>query len=291
MADAPPSAARYLALIKFSHSIFALPFALLAFFVATRGALCPRILALVVVATVAARSAAMAYNRFADRDLDAVNPRTAMREIPLGLVSPAGALIFTALSATLFVSITWFLGPACFWLSFPVLALLLGYSHAKRFTSLSHLWLGLSLGLAPPAAWLAARLGVIEADIFSPLILGLGVSLWVAGFDILYSCQDQDFDRRQGLHSLPARLGLQSAMRWAMLLHFLAVVLFSAFGMAVGFGLIYQTGVLLTALLLCYEHRLVSPGELGRINAAFFTMNACVSVMLLGFGLGDLYLG
>lgn len=284
-------AARYLSLIKFSHSIFALPFALLAFLVATNGALSPRILALVVVAMVAARSAAMAYNRFVDRELDAANPRTASREIPVGLISPAGALVFTALSSLVFVSITWFLGSVCFWLSFPVLAILLGYSHAKRYTSLSHLWLGLALGLAPPAAWLAARLGVLEADIFQPLLLGFGVSLWVAGFDILYACQDQAFDRSHGLHSLPVRLGLPAAMRCARMLHLAAVALFFVFGIAAGLGLIYQAGVGLTALILLYQHRLLSPGELSRINAAFFTRNACVSLMLLGFGLSDLYIG
>jgi len=189
-----------------------------------------------------------------------------------------------------FVASTWFLGPACFWLSFPLLAFLLGYSHSKRFTAWSHLWLGIALGLSPPAAWLAARGGIIDISIFQPLVLGIGVSLWVAGFDILYSCQDEDFDRGQGLHSLPVRLGRARSMQLAKIFHMLAVLAFAGFGLVSGLGWIYLFGVILTASFLVYEHRMVSPAELGRINAAFFTMNAIVSMVLMSFALLDLYL-
>ncbi|MHC5062481.1 MAG: UbiA-like polyprenyltransferase [Planctomycetota bacterium] len=289
MVSASP-AAKYLSLIKFSHSVFALPFALMAFLVATGGDLRPGVLALVVLAMIAARSAAMAYNRFADRDLDAANPRTASREIPSGQVSPLGAMTLTLTAALAFITCTWFLGGACFWLSFPLLAFLLGYSHSKRFTAWSHLWLGIALGLSPPAAWLAARAGIIDVSIRQPLLLGLGVSLWVAGFDILYSCQDEDFDRGYGLHSLPVKLGRARAMQLAKLFHLLALAAFAGFGLVSELEWLYQCGVLLSAAFLIYEHRLVSPGELGRIGAAFFTMNAIVSLVLMSFALLDLYL-
>ncbi len=286
----PSQTGKYLSLIKFSHSVFALPFALMAYLLATGGELRPQVLALVVLAMVAARSAAMAYNRFADRELDAANPRTAGREIPSGQVSPAGALLLTVLASLVFITSTWFLGGACFWLSFPLLAFLLGYSHSKRFTAWSHLWLGIALGLSPPAAWLAAEGGEVGLSILQPLVLGLGVSLWVAGFDILYSCQDEDFDRNYGLHSLPVRIGRTAAMRLAKFFHIGAVLCFAGFGFVVGLGPIYLSGVTLCAGFLVYEHRLVSPGELGRIGAAFFTMNAIVSLVLMSFAVLDLYL-
>ena len=279
----------YLSLIRFSHSVFALPFGLIAIFVATDGRPSPRLLALVVAAMVFARAAAMAYNRFADRDIDARNPRTAGREIPRGTIRPAAALTFTVVCAAGFVGTAWLLGPACFWLSWPVLVVLLGYSHAKRFTSLSHVWLGLALGLAPPAAWLAAT-GEFGPGLFAACVLGLGVTFWVAGFDLLYACQDDEFDRREGLWSMPVRLGRRRALNVARALHGVAITGFAGFGWLGELGWVYAVGVAIAAGLLVWEHRLIAPDDLDRIHTAFFTMNGFVSVALLGFTLIDLYL-
>ncbi len=279
----------YLSLIRFSHSAFALPFALIALLVATEGGPSPGLLVLVILAVVLARSAALAYNQYADRELDATNPRTVNREIPRGAIRPRSALIFTLVCAAGFLLTCWLLSPLCFALGFPVLAILLGYSHAKRFTSLAHLWLGLALGIAPVAAWVAAT-GRIDGTVLWPAILGFGVLLWVAGFDILYACQDEEFDRGRGLHSLPVRLGAPAAFRLSATLHVLSIVLFALFGMTVDLGVGYFLGVTMTAGLLLWQHRIVSPTDLSRINLAFFTANGLISMtMLAGTGV-DLYL-
>ena len=199
---------------------------LIALLVATEGRPSPGLLVLVILAVVLARSAALAYNQYADRELDATNPRTVNREIPRGAIRPGSALIFTLVCAAGFLLTCWLLSPLCFALGFPVLAILLGYSHAKRFTSLAHLWLGLALGLAPMAAWVAAQ-GRIDGGLLPAGLLGLGVLLWVAGFDILYACQDEDFDRRAGLYSIPVRLGRNPAFRLSALLHLLSALLFA----------------------------------------------------------------
>lgn len=279
----------WFALIRFSHSIFALPFALISLLVATGGRPGVRTLLLVVLAMVCARSAAMAYNRFADRDLDAANPRTREREIPRGAIRARAALGFALVCSAAFVATARLLNTACFWLSLPTLAVLLGYSHAKRFTSLSHVWLGIALGLASPAAWIAAR-GAFDASFVASVVLGLGVTAWVAGFDVVYACQDEAFDRSRGLHSLPARLGAARALVVARLLHAVAIVGFAGFGAWTGLGVAYFLGVAATALLLAFEHRLVRPGELGRVDMAFFTMNGVVGLAMLAFTAIDLYL-
>jgi 4-hydroxybenzoate polyprenyltransferase len=279
----------WLSLIKFSHSVFALPFALMALLVATAGAPSLRLLALVVAAMVCARSAAMAYNRYVDRDIDASNPRTRSREIPRGVLAPRTVLGFACVCGLGFVAVAHALGPACFWLSVPTLALLFGYSHAKRFTALAHVWLGAALGLAPVAAWLAAT-GTLGADLLTPAVLGLGVTAWVAGFDVVYACQDEAFDRGRGLHSLPARLGARRALSVARVLHAAAIAGFVGFGLLAGLGAVYLIGIGLAALLLLLEHRLVRPGDLSRIDLAFFTMNGFVGLAVLGCTALDIYL-
>ena len=278
----------YLSLIRFSHSAFALPFALIALLVATEGGPSLGLVALVILAVVLARSAALAYNQYADRELDATNPRTLNREIPRGAIRPRSALIFALASAVGFLLTCWLLSPLCFALGFPVLAILLGYSHAKRFTSLAHLWLGLALGLAPMATWVACK-GRIDGGLLPAGLLGLGVLLWVAGFDILYSCQDEDFDRRAGLYSIPVRLGRGPAFRLSALAHLLSALLFTAFGVLAHLGLGYFLGVAITAGLLLWEHRLLWPGNLSRINLAFFTANGLISMTMLVGTCVDLY--
>ena len=219
----------YLSLIKFSHSIFALPFALMAYFTAARSEASWTTFALVVVCMVCARSAAMAFNRVVDRKTDAANPRTAGREIPAGIVGVRGAIWLTILSGAGFVVVAFLINPLCGFFSLPVLAFLLSYSYAKRFTSLAHLWLGLALGIAPVGAWVA-HTGVLATDLLAPIALGLGVAFWVMGFDILYSCQDEEFDREQGLHSIPGRFGRETALRISFVVHVLCVPLFWYFG-------------------------------------------------------------
>lgn len=279
----------WLSLVKFSHTVFALPFALIALLVAADGRPDASVLGLVVLAMASARSAAMAYNRYADRVIDAENPRTQGREIPSGVLSPGAVLVFTACSAAVFVACSAMLGPACLWMSGPTLLVLLGYSHAKRFTSLAHVWLGLALGLAPVAAWLAVR-GVFTADILGAVALGSGVMVWVAGFDILYACQDEDFDRARGLHSIPVRLGAAGALALARGLHVLAVLGFLGFGLASDRGPAFFVGLCGATVFLAAQHRLVRPGDLQRIDMAFFTMNGSVGLLLLAATAADLYL-
>ena len=279
----------WLALIRFSHTIFALPFALIALLCATAGRPPLRVLGLCVLAMVAARTAAMAYNRFADRELDGRNPRTRGREIPRGVISPPAALALALGAGAVFVLAAALLAPLCGWLALPVLAVLFGYSHAKRFTALCHLWLGVALGLAPPAAWLAGR-GELDTSIVASLILGLGVSLWVAGFDVLYACQDVDFDRGEGLFSLPVRLGPARALGVARIAHAFAVLCFAGFGFLAGLGIVWHLGLALAALLLFLEHRVVRADDLSRINLAFFTLNGAVGIAMLAAVIFDLWL-
>jgi 4-hydroxybenzoate polyprenyltransferase len=279
----------YLSLVKFAHSIFALPFALIAYLVAGGGTIDARVLALVIVCMVAARSAAMAYNRLVDRSIDAANPRTAGREIPSGVISTGGALAFTLGSCAVFVLACALLNRACLYLSLPVLGVLLGYTHAKRFTALAHLWLGVALGLGPVAAWVAQR-GVLDLTLTGPVILGLGVAGWVMGFDILYACQDEEFDRANGLHSIPARFGRPAALWISSLVHFMAVALFCGFGVVTGLGAAYYAGVAVVAVVLVAEHRVISPTDMSRVDMAFFTMNGVVSLLMLLGTAFDVYL-
>lgn len=228
----------------------------------------------------------MAFNRLADRRIDALNPRTAGRHLPSGLLSARTVSIFTAISAAGFIASTLLFLPNRwpFALSVPILLWLLGYSFAKRFTSLAHAWLGLALALAPLAAWIALR-GSIA---WPPLLLGLAVLFWVTGFDVIYACQDVDFDRQQHLHSLPARLGVRNALRMAASCHALMVLALLALGWVYPLGWIYTMGVLAVATLLVYEHALVRPDDLSRLNLAFFQVNIAISLGLLVCGVVDL---
>jgi 4-hydroxybenzoate polyprenyltransferase len=277
-----------LEMIRFSHTLFALPFALLSALLAwrTKHAFAWIDLIGILLCMVFARSAAMAFNRLADRRLDAANPRTAARHLPAGLLSVASVWIFTLLCAVGFVASTsLFLlsEPPNIWplvLAIPVLLFLGGYSYSKRFTALAHFWLGASLMLAPLAAWIAIR-GL--EDLAVPVVLGLAVFFWVAGFDVIYACQDVDFDRSWGLRSIPAKLGVGRALRLAMLCHAVMVALLVAlyFLMRNDLGWIYIGSVLAVALLLMYEHWLVRPDDLLRVNQAFFQVNVVISLGLL----------
>ncbi|MBL8756406.1 MAG: UbiA family prenyltransferase [Planctomycetes bacterium] len=278
----------FASLVKLSHSVFALPFALLALLAASGGAPGWRTVGLVVLAVVAARTAAMAYNRFVDRDVDAQNPRTAQREIPRGAVAPSAALGLVAFASGVFLVACWLLSTACLWLGLPTLAWLLGYSHCKRFTSLSHLWLGIALGVSPVAAWFAHD-GAFGPRLLAPVCLGAAVAFWVAGFDVLYACQDEGFDRGAGLHSIPARFGARTAMHAARLLHGLAFVGFVAFGVLVPLGAAWLGGCGLAAALLVWQHRLLSPHDLSRIDMAFFTANGTLAMVMFAAGCVDLW--
>jgi len=238
----------------------------------------------IVVAMVAARSAAMAFNRLADADLDAANPRTRSRALPAGQLSRPFVVAFVVFSSVLLVVAAAQLNRLALYLSPVVLAVVLLYSYTKRFTRWSHLVLGFALGMAPAAAWIAVRAS------FDPriLLLTAAVTLWVAGFDILYSCQDYDFDQRAGLHSIPRAYGIPSALWIARLLHGLMLLLLGAFVWSFGLGGVAMAGVGAVALLLLYEHSLVSPSDLSRLNAAFFTMNGIISIVFFAFLAGDL---
>jgi 4-hydroxybenzoate polyprenyltransferase len=272
-------------MIKFSHSIFALPFALSgAALAASRHGFTSAQIGWVVVAMVGARSAAMGFNRLADRHLDAANPRTAQRELPRGAVAPLSVVLLVALSSAALVFAAWMLNPLCFYLSPAVLAVLFFYSFTKRFTWACHLVLGLSLGGAPVGAWVAIAGGFA----WPPLLLGLAVLCWVAGFDIFYACQDYDFDADSGLHSIPVRFGLETSMGIARLLHLMAVGFMLGVGYLTGLQGVFYLGVALIAGLLLYEHRLVRPDDLSRVNIAFATMNAVISVVFFLFTVADL---
>jgi 4-hydroxybenzoate polyprenyltransferase len=275
-----------LEMIKFQHTVFALPFALLAAFAVAGGIPATVTLAWILVAMVGARSAAMAFNRLVDAPIDAANPRTASRALPAGLVSRGFVTLFTILSAALFVFACWKLNRLALILSGPTLVVLLGYSFTKRFTALSHLVLGLALGIAPVGAAIAVE-GVFNAKV---LPLSASVMLWTAGFDILYSMQDLDFDRSKGLFSLPSRLGGERAFLLARAFHLLALCGFIAFGLLFGFGLIYWIGVAAATGLLLWQHSIVSPRDISRIDAAFFTANGILAVALFLCGAADIIL-
>lgn len=275
-----------LEMIKFEHTVFALPFALSSMLVAANGFPHWRIFAWILAAMVGARSAAMAFNRIADAKIDALNPRTSARAIPAGLVSMAGAWIFTLISAGVLVFAAYMLNRLAFTLSPLALLAVFGYSYSKRFTSLSHLWLGLCLGIAPVGAWIAVR-GAIE---IMPIALCAAVMFWTAGFDILYSLQDVEFDKKMGLFSLPSRIGPSRALLISRLFHALMVLMLVGFGLLAKLGAIYYAGTGVVALFLIYEQSLVSAKDISRVNAAFFTMNGVVSIVLLGFVAWDVLL-
>jgi 4-hydroxybenzoate polyprenyltransferase len=275
-----------LEMIKWEHSIFALPFALCGAMLAAQGLPSWHALGWIVVAMVSARSAAMAFNRLADASLDAANPRTRTRALPSGTLTPGFVTTFVVISCGVFVLAAGQLNRVTLALSPVALAMLLLYSYTKRFTRWSHLALGLTLGMAPAAAWIAVR-GSLDLRI---LLLTAAVTFWVGGFDVLYACQDYDFDAQAGLHSVPRYCGIPRALSIARILHGLMLLLLIALVAAFGLGKLAILGVLAVALLLAYEHSLVKPNDLSKLNAAFFTMNGVISVVFFCFVAGDLLL-
>lgn len=273
----------FLEAIKFEHTVFAMPFALMGMLYAAQGLPSWSVFGWILVAMVGARTAAMAFNRIADRDVDALNPRTRSRALPAGLLSLNQMTLYMLLAIALFIAAAWQLNPLCGWLSPVALAIILGYSYTKRFTALSHLWLGFSLGIAPTAAWIAVR-GTLD---WQPLFLTLAVTCWVAGFDILYSLQDYEFDTQNRLRSMPQTLGKARAIVVSRGLHALCVISLFAAGIALQTGWLYFVGVALTAVALIYEQSLVSADDLSRLNVAFFTMNGFVSLGLASFAFLD----
>jgi 4-hydroxybenzoate polyprenyltransferase len=264
-----------LEMIKFEHSVFALPFALTGALLARRGLPTWRELFWIVVAMVGARSAAMTFNRIADFRLDALNPRTRTRALPTGQLSLGFAIVLTAVSCALLVLAAHELNPLAFKLAPVAIAILLGYSFAKRFTVLSHLILGLCLGMSPPAAWIALR-GDLSVRV---LLLGAAVTLWVGGFDIIYACQDVEFDHALGLHSIPRRYGVRAALYTSAALHVVMLALLIVVLRMEHLGWIAAAGLTAVAALLAYEHALVKPSNLSRVNAAFFTVNGFISLL------------
>lgn len=281
---------RLASLVRFSHTIFGLPFALAAAALAHRHALAhggpgldgPRLL-LIVLAFTAARTAAMGFNRIVDRRIDAENPRTAMRELPAGLVSLPAAIALTAGSAVAFLAIAWLLGPVPLLLAPACLIVILAYSLFKRFSWSSHLVLGVALALAPGGAWVAITgdLGALT----TPLWLMLAVATWVAGFDILYSLQDESFDREHRLHSIPVRFGVTGSLVLSALLHLVTLAGLLAVHIHEALGPVHALGVALVAALLVYEHAIVRPGDLSRIDRAFFDLNGYISLAYLATAL------
>jgi 4-hydroxybenzoate polyprenyltransferase len=278
---------RYVNLVKLPHTVFALPFALLGVVYASFGyVVSGRVLGLVAVAFTAARFAAMGFNRIVDRDFDAANPRTSLRELPAGGLSVREAWVAVVVAALGFVGSAALLNPVCLALSPLALAWILGYSFTKRFTHWSHLWLGGSLAIAPVAGYLAVA-GRWDAPWLALLVVAFAVLTWVAGFDIFYALQDQDFDRRVGLRSAVVLLGEHRSILVGKQLHGATIAMLAAFGVFTPFGAVYFLGVLVAAGLLAWEHRLVRPGDLTHLDAAFFRMNGVMSLVVLVFALGD----
>lgn len=282
---------KYFSLIKFSHTIFAMPFAFIGFFLGISASTPQPSMAqlvqkffLVVACMVFARSAAMAFNRYLDRGIDARNPRTAVREIPSGKVAPSHALSFTIVNVILFIVSTWFINQICFWLSPVALTVVLGYSYTKRFTALCHFILGIGLSLAPIGAYLA----VTGHFGWLPLLFSAAVICWVSGFDIIYALQDEEFDRSNQLHSIPAWLGKAGALWVSRILHFISFLIIVWAGFYGGFGWSYGVGALIYGGMLVYQQRLVSPYDLSRVNLAFMTANGVASVFFALFVIADI---
>jgi 4-hydroxybenzoate polyprenyltransferase len=273
-------------MIKWEHSIFALPFALCGAMLAASGLPTPHQLFWIIIAMLAARSAAMAFNRLADASIDAANPRTSTRAIPAGHLSPAFVTTFVIISCAIFILAGAQLNRLTLWLSPVALAVLLLYSYTKRFTRWSHLVLGFALGIAPAAAWIAVR-GSLDPRI---LLLTAAVTFWVAGFDILYACQDLQFDRDAGLHSIPRHLGITRSLYVARAFHIIMLLLLIALIPAFALGKLAIAGVVAVTILLLYEHSLVKPNDLTKLNAAFFTMNGIISVVFAAFIAADILL-
>ena len=279
---------KYLSLIKFSHTIFAMPFAMLGFVLGVYSVpILQNIwlkLLLVLLCMIFARSAAMAFNRWLDKNFDAANPRTAIREIPAGIISANKALVFVIINCLAFVVATWFINPLCFYLSFVALFVILFYSYTKRFTPLCHLVLGVGLALAPIGAYLAVT-GVFS---LIPVLFSFVVLCWVSGFDIIYALQDEEFDRSQHLHSIPVWLGKKNALRFSEILHAIAAVLVIVIGLYARFNLLYWIGTVIFCGMLIYQHSIVKPKDLSRVNIAFMTANGVASVAFAVFVISDM---
>ncbi|PBQ30377.1 4-hydroxybenzoate octaprenyltransferase [Sphingobacteriaceae bacterium] len=279
----------YLSLIKFSHSIFALPFAVIGFSLAVQSGKAEfswEKFMLVILCMLFARSAAMAFNRYIDRKFDAKNPRTAVREIPAGTIAPGSALAMVIICSTGFVVCTWLINPLCFYLSPVALLVILGYSYTKRFTPLCHLILGVGLALAPIGAYIALT---EEFDLI-PVLLSVVVFLWVSGFDIIYALQDDEFDKSQNLKSIPVFLGRKNALRLSEFLHLIAGCLVVAGYFSGLFGWLYVIGALGFVALLIYQHLLVKPDDLSKVTLAFGTTNGVASVVFCAFVCADIFL-
>lgn len=285
---------KYLSLIKFSHTIFAMPFAMIGFVLGlidvkddvSEPQFIIKKLLLVVLSMVFARSAAMAFNRWLDKNFDAANPRTAIREIPSGIISANKALLFVVLNCIAFVITTWFINPLCFYLSFIALFVILFYSYTKRFTPLCHLVLGVGLALAPIGAYLA----VTGAFSVVPVLFSFVVLCWVSGFDIIYALQDEEFDRSQKLHSIPVWLGKKNALLFSKALHIISATLVIIIGLFARFHWLYWIGTAIFCGMLIYQHSIVNPKDLSRVNIAFMTANGIASVAFAIFVITDMIL-
>jgi 4-hydroxybenzoate polyprenyltransferase len=277
---------KYLSLVTFSHTIFAMPFAFIGFFLAvttTNHTFEWQKLLLMVMCMVFARNSAMAFNRYLDREIDAKNPRTKVRDIPAGRLTANAALTFTTINCALFIISTWFINPLCFYLSPVALIVVLGYSFTKRFTALCHMVLGLGLSLAPIGAYLV----VTGQFAVLPIFFSLSVLCWVSGFDIIYALQDEDFDRSEKLHSIPAYLGKVNALRLSTALHVLSAIFIALPAIYTVVGWPYYVGIVFFCSMLIYQHRLVKPTDLSRVNFAFMTTNGIASVVFAVFFLID----
>ncbi|HRH62031.1 MAG TPA: UbiA-like polyprenyltransferase [Bacteroidia bacterium] len=276
----------YLSLIKFSHTVFALPFAIIGFLLGTQnklGIVNYKLLILVIACMVFARSAAMAFNRYIDRHIDKINPRTFVREIPSGVIQPSSALYFVIVNCVLFISCTYFINPLCFYLSPIALVVVLGYSYTKRFTALCHLVLGTGLALAPIGAYLA----VTGSFSSIPLYFSFAVLFWVSGFDIIYALQDEEFDKQHNLQSIPVIIGKKNALTLASVFHLVCATLLLIPAFNPLFGLYYKIGLAFFIALLLYQHSLVKANDLSKINLAFFTTNGIASVVFAVFFILD----
>lgn len=276
----------FLDMIKFSHTIFALPFALTSAFIASNGLPEFRKFFWIIVAMVSARTGAMSFNRLVDMHIDAKNPRTKDRPLPKGLISKSAVIFYTIISFLILILSAYMLNKLCFYLSPVAIFILTGYSLTKRFTHFSHLVLGLALAGAPLGAWIAIK-GVVE---LLPVILSCAVLFWVAGFDILYALQDYEFDKKEGLHSIPVKFGIKKSIIISRIFHILMVLLLTYIYFLGKFGLIYLIGIVVISALLIYEHSLVKENDLSKLDIAFFNMNGYISVLFFIFTVIDLYL-
>jgi 4-hydroxybenzoate polyprenyltransferase len=266
--------------IKFEHTIFALPFAYLGMVLAAHGLPTLRQIVWITLAMAGARTFAMAINRLVDAGQDALNPRTANRALPRRLLKPIEMLLFALAALALFAFSAWQLNPLCFILLPIALVFLTGYPYTKRFTALCHLALGLADGIAPIGGWLAVNPTISLANLLPPFLLGLAVAAWVGGFDLIYSCQDLDFDRQMGLHSVPVRFSIATALALSTLAHILTIALLVMVGILLHLGLIYWLGLAIALALIVYEHQLVNPADLSKLNVAFFNMNGYIAVVV-----------